>query len=230
MPRQVVRDFGTCLNFSSASSQYVEITNNSGLQITGPRTVSLWVKLKSKANNMVFFSADDVGGAYFSLYRLQLNPTATAFNYDMTWSQPNDQSVAGTTNPQIGIWYHVVGMYDGTNMYIFVNGVQENSVALSISERTLSTIRIGNYGGNAAYANALIDDVRVYSTNLSSTQINNMYYGIEPPTTNLKGRWKLDDGSGTSATDSSGNGNTGTLINTPTWSSDVFMKPRSVAT
>jgi hypothetical protein len=31
------------------------------------------------------------------------------------------------------------------------------------------------------------------------------------------GYWKLDDGSGTSATDSSGNGNTGMLVNGPTW-------------
>lgn len=33
----------------------------------------------------------------------------------------------------------------------------------------------------------------------------------------LKGYWKLDDASGTSAQDSSGNGNTGTLTNGPTW-------------
>jgi hypothetical protein len=31
--------------------------------------------------------------------------------------------------------------------------------------------------------------------------------------------WKLDDGSGSSAADSSGNGNTGTLVNGPTWTS-----------
>jgi Concanavalin A-like lectin/glucanases superfamily len=36
-------------------------------------------------------------------------------------------------------------------------------------------------------------------------------------TSNLAGWWKLTDGSGTSAADSSGNGNTGALENTPTW-------------
>src|SRR3989344_558627 len=36
-------------------------------------------------------------------------------------------------------------------------------------------------------------------------------------TSGLVGWWKLDDSSGTSATDSSGNGNTGTLINNPAW-------------
>jgi hypothetical protein len=33
----------------------------------------------------------------------------------------------------------------------------------------------------------------------------------------LVGLWKFDEGSGTTATDSSGNGNTGTLIGSPTW-------------
>jgi len=35
--------------------------------------------------------------------------------------------------------------------------------------------------------------------------------------TGLVGHWKFDDGSGSSAADSSGNNNTGTLINGPTW-------------
>lgn len=37
------------------------------------------------------------------------------------------------------------------------------------------------------------------------------------PTTNLVGWWELTDGSGTSAADSSGNGDTGTLDGSPTW-------------
>ncbi len=36
-------------------------------------------------------------------------------------------------------------------------------------------------------------------------------------TTSLFGYWKLDEGSGTSAADSSGNSNTGTLVNSPAW-------------
>jgi len=37
----------------------------------------------------------------------------------------------------------------------------------------------------------------------------------------LVGYWKLDDGSGTVAADSSGNGNDGTIVNNPTWISGV---------
>jgi alpha-tubulin suppressor-like RCC1 family protein len=41
--------------------------------------------------------------------------------------------------------------------------------------------------------------------------------GAGDTASNLVGWWKLDDGAGTSAADSSGAGNTGTLVNTPTW-------------
>ncbi len=40
--------------------------------------------------------------------------------------------------------------------------------------------------------------------------------------TGLQGHWKLDEGSGTTASDSSGNGNDGTLTNGPTWVSGRF--------
>ena len=46
---------------------------------------------------------------------------------------------------------------------------------------------------------------------------------VNLPTTNgLVGYWKLDDGSGTSAVDSSGMGNTGTLTNGPVWTTGGY--------
>jgi hypothetical protein len=43
-----------------------------------------------------------------------------------------------------------------------------------------------------------------------------------PPTNGLIGYWKLDDGSGTSAIDSSGNNNAGTLQNSSTWTNGYY--------
>jgi hypothetical protein len=41
------------------------------------------------------------------------------------------------------------------------------------------------------------------------------------PFRGLVGYWQFDEGSGTSGSDSSGQGNTGNLINTPTWIAGV---------
>ena len=40
--------------------------------------------------------------------------------------------------------------------------------------------------------------------------------------TNRVGHWNFDDGSGTTAVDSSGNGRSGTLVNGPTWATGKF--------
>ena len=40
---------------------------------------------------------------------------------------------------------------------------------------------------------------------------------VTAPTSGLVGWWKLDEGSGATAVDSSGGGHTGTLVNSPTW-------------
>ena len=48
------------------------------------------------------------------------------------------------------------------------------------------------------------------------------YAGIDPST--VVGRWLFDEGSGDVATDSSGNGNNGTLMNAPQWVDGKFGK------
>jgi len=47
------------------------------------------------------------------------------------------------------------------------------------------------------------------------------FVGESGPTSGLRGWWKMNEGTGTTAADSSGNGNTGTLTGGPTWSSGI---------
>ncbi len=56
------------------------------------------------------------------------------------------------------------------------------------------------------------------NVNLSkSFSPNSQVASVEGVGSGLVAWWKFDEGSGTTATDSSGNGNTGTLVNNPTW-------------
>jgi len=85
--------------------------------------------------------------------------------------------------------------------------------------------------------------VKVPSIQANSTKIIYVYYGnpnamSQSSTTNtfirvidgalpVKGSWHFDEGSGTTAYDTSGNGNNGTLINGPTWVDGKFGKALS---
>src|SRR5690606_3008108 len=89
-----------------------------------------------------------------------------------------------------------------------------------------STMYIGNIVGFGQAFRGSIDNVRVYNSALTPAQVKSVYYNENHLiNSSLKGYWKFNEGSGTSATDSSGNSNTGTITGA-SYSSDVFMTTR----
>jgi len=75
------------------------------------------------------------------------------------------------------IWYHVVGVYNGSRMTLYINGEEDNSVAksgnifVSDSEWNIGAF---NYAGDA-YFDGTIDDIRVYDRALSAQEIAQLY-------------------------------------------------------
>ena len=101
----------------------------------------------------------------------------------------------------------------------------------AISSLTGSIGRLNWHSGHYIAGN--IDEVAIWDTNLSSADITAIYNSGVPNnlmssasydtdrTGNLVGYWRFEEGTGTSVADSSDNSNTGTLVNTPTWDTDV---------
>ncbi|HEV2521700.1 MAG TPA: LamG domain-containing protein [Candidatus Acidoferrales bacterium] len=133
------------------------------------------------------------------------------------------------TTPSTGTWYLVTSTFDGTTLTLYVNGV---SVASTVTGAVPYTDLSGGSGrnmgigadnsANSDFAAATIDDVRVYNRVLSAAEVLALYNAGSGCTgVGLAGWWKLDDASSgtaqTTAVDSSGNGNTGTTNNAPTW-------------
>jgi len=83
--------------------------------------------------------------------------------------------------------------------------------------------RLGNNSTAWAYK-GIVGEVRIYNRALDTTEIQALY-NEQAVTGSLRGYWKLDEGSGTKAYDSSGNGNNGTLVNGPVW----FISSNSVS-
>jgi len=136
---------------------------------------------------------------------------------------PITNSVHGNTVLQSGVWYHVAVTSDGSSWKLYVNGVAETLTT------QLGNGNTGKWFGNTSAAapdktyigaawfngfdqgffNGVIDEVRIYDRALPASEIANL--------TGLVGYWKFNENTGTIAVDSSGNGNTGTLISGATW-------------
>ncbi len=112
-------------------------------------------------------------------------------------------------------WHHVSMVYDGVAMKLYVDGVFDKSVSKSGNLAGGGCFNIGRVNdgtcdvGAAQYFDGTIDDVRVYNTALTDSEIDKLYNNgvgdINGEVSNGLVLWyKFDEGSGTTAFDSSG--------------------------
>lgn len=119
----------------------------------------------------------------------------------------------------LNTWVHVALTYDAptSTMRLYRNGSLV-STATAIPAYVAETMYIGSHFGTASYWQGAIDEVRIWNYALSATQLRRtMWQGPAANATGLVGLYRLNDGAGSTLTNSStyqpGNG----TINGGTW-------------
>ena len=80
-----------------------------------------------------------------------------------------------------GSWYYLAGVYDGSTVQVYVNGVQESSAAfVGTLLQTSQPLCIGRYGSVGEAMNGRIDDLRVYNRALSTAEIQILFNATAP--------------------------------------------------
>ena len=128
-----------------------------------------------------------------------------------------------------GDWHHVVKTVDGTSQKIYVDGSLNASWTSSVAAGTAGAhnIDIGSWGGLYYFTDGLIDEVALLNSALSASDVTDVYNSGVPASLssyNPYGWWRMGDNdgsSGTTITDQGSGGNDGTLVNGPTFSTDV---------
>lgn len=223
---------GQALKFNGAS--YIDAGNGSSLNITGPVTVSIWVRLSSlPASNEDFISKYDGTNVGY----IMLLTSAGSLRFYTGGAGANSANATVTTN-LLNTWINVVGEYDGTNTKIYVNGVAQTNAITPLAPVVASTdLNIGRRASGVNFTSGTLDDVRIYNRALSATEIALLYatgnanIGAAPKnavSSGLIGYWPLD-GSLTNwktglTSDISGQGNNLSLVNLSTTTSPVQGK------
>ncbi|MDX1952661.1 MAG: carboxypeptidase regulatory-like domain-containing protein [Verrucomicrobiota bacterium] len=129
---------------------------------------------------------------------------------------PGLSRVTDSTSFPVGRWVHIAGTYDGNVMRLFRDGqlVAENARTGAIGT-TSQPLRIGraDAGSNAPdFFPGLIDEVRIWNIGRSEEELQRTMNGpLIGNESGLAAYFRLDEGTGSSADDSSPNNNVATL-------------------
>jgi hypothetical protein len=130
-------------------------------------------------------------------------------------------------------WHHVALLWTGSTYDIYLDGSSVKNASgtfggsLGNVKIPISDLSIGRRNNNTSFFPGLVDEVAIWSTELSASDITDIYNsGVPTDISSLSpaGWWRMgedDSGTGTTITDQGSGGNDGTLVNGPTFSSDV---------
>jgi len=130
------------------------------------------------------------------------------FIYDgSSWEPRVDSGVV----PERGKWYFVVGVFDGSELRIYVNGELKGSKdRVATLSDTTNPLKIGMFNGGYRW-NGVITLIRIYNRVLSEREIRYNMLNYHNPVRNGLILWFHDKIVGNTWYDESGQGNHGTI-------------------
>lgn len=106
-------------------------------------------------------------------------------------------------------WYHLAFVCDGIKLTVYVNGNVDATLDLPKKPLLLVKNSFGLCNGSWLVTEAMVSELRFWTTAISQSQIQNNMFAINPKTEGLEGYWKLNEGSGSAFEDVTGHGNNG---------------------
>ncbi|NOY80785.1 MAG: hypothetical protein GXP31_07245 [Kiritimatiellaeota bacterium] len=204
----------TALEFDGVDDS-LDCGNGASLRVTGNAiTVEAWIKAETWKPNVWEGNVVAKDGDNSSGYMLRCGANGRAdfsFGDGTVWHSATTGEVMDA-----GTWHHLAGVYDGSNLKVYIDGVEQASVAAvaSIADTT-NSLRIGDSPAYPTRAfEGTIDEMRIWSVARTAEEIRESMHlvlaGDEP---GLRGYWRFDEGSGATAADATANRNDATLTN-----------------
>jgi len=197
------------------TDDFVGVPSNSVYTVNQSFTIETWINANSNSGTK------SIAQGWYG-YGFQLYMSNGAPNFILREPNGNGVGFLGTTQIGDGSWHHIAAVLDGTNVSVFVDGSLdlEGTFNNTVTGNGTDDLSFGHSPWASEYYNGLLDEIRIWNVALTESQIQS-YRATELTgnETGLVGYWNFNEGTGTTLTDLSGNGNHGT-INGATWNDD----------
>jgi len=157
--------WGTSIDGSGALSfdgvnDYVQVPDDASLGITDAITIEAWVMYDQIPTGLDYACVVNKDGAY--LLRVRDSRIQFYLCLDGGWRALYGDTATLTT----GVWYHIAGVYDGTQMRVYLNGILDGSRGgTGLIDTSTSPLHIGRR--LAGYLNGTVDEVRIHDRALA---------------------------------------------------------------
>jgi len=169
-PQWVAGKIGGALEFDG-KDDYLDCGNYASLDITDKVTIAVWVKTNDAGNSQ--HNPYVTKGDHSYAIKHHISNSIEFFIYhDKNWHLVHFP-VDGSFN---GVWHHLAGTYDGTNLKLYIDGKLEatNAYTGSIASSNFS-VNIGRNAQTEQFYKGAIDDVRIYKRALMQDEIAAIY-------------------------------------------------------
>ncbi len=201
------------------TTDYLNIGSPSVLDNLSQLSLSTWVYPNSDAGRVIDKQLNDNTTGW----KVEISSTGD-IQFTVDYDGATDLQVDANSNLSSATWHHVFISWDGTSdaagVKIIVDGVLQTSFNINTSgvgnrvDDNAMSIGVGcRISGTNQCTSGRMDEMRIYNRALSDFEGNELFRFAPGPA----GYWKLDENTGTTANDSSGNGFVGTLTNNPAW-------------
>ena len=234
-PNQAIKDYV----FDFDGNDFIDLGNSSSLQITSNLSISAWFKIDNSSSNSYFnivtkwISSDAAWSSY-------VTKSTGILSFWISTNGSTQLQIHSTTNVNDGKWHHFLGINDGTNTKLYIDGNLEDTGTGGTIYNSTQNVLIGKTNQNSFLFSGEISNVAIWNSDQTSEK-DNIYNNGSPATsyTNTPTAWwKLNAATSSynpatstwTITDSAGsnNGTSTTLPSTSLIPSDLqFESPYS---
>lgn len=165
---------GSALKFNG-EGQYAQ-TDGPVVDTTGDYTVSAWASLDALPGNYATIVSQD-GRRQENPFYLQYGQGGFAF------STPGAHRARLEMTPELGRWYHVVGVRSGDEIKLYVDGKLAATSAAGTADVSTGALSVGRAkwsGGNTDFWNGSVDQVAVYDKALTADEVSALHGTVQP--------------------------------------------------
>ena len=181
----VAGQVGTYALDLNGTSQYALVPHDASLNLTNTITVAAWIRPEQYATQDIIKKATNggVNGFELSLATTKADSSSRKVFFRINQVANGDTYRINSTTeyPIDGTWMHVAATYDGATMRLYINGVEEASLATTVPIATNTLpVGIGAQSDGTRWFMGWLDEARVYNRVLTLDEIQTLF-GNHPP-------------------------------------------------